>query len=189
MNRNQAIAQIVALTLENMRLFSMNVLRAMDETGDPEVQQKIQAGHREIVDGLRPAAAVEVPAPSDNSDVQKKKEGPVFKVEVDNPPALATVPADEPDSSQDEPETQEGPTVFDAAAKQFPAYDPDWFADNLDTARAMCRELLSLRLASIGTEETKAEINRITSKPRVTAFAATDCEKYYNEVTKAILNG
>ena len=78
--------------------------------------------------------------------------------------------------------------TFNVDERAFPMFPDEWFAANLEEAHRYCRELVSARIAEIGTDATRKEIVDVTGRVKVSDFDAEACMKFYRAVTRAIVN-
>ena len=67
----------------------------------------------------------------------------------------------------------------DTYSEEFPNYSDDWFHEDVERGRALCRKLLSKMVSKIGDKATREAIFETTKKPRATDFDAADCMNFY----------
>ena len=176
MDRNEAIARIAETAIEGIYKISNDAIHLLGGVAFGDA----------VVEAARSPESTLTLA----STGEKRPRGRPRKTDAS---ASVAVPVIEPQPTEaeatecDEMDAYHSDT-FNVDERAFPMFPDEWFAANLEEAHRYCRELVSARIAEIGTDATRKEIVDFTGRVKVSDFDAEACMKFYRAVTRAIVN-
>lgn len=185
MHKNEAIARVAESAMKQIYdIAQFAISRVNNEVCDVGLEPMAQTSFTEVVeranaslDALKQDAprqtrkpraskaqeVLEATPTSENDFVDATKE--IEIVPEESPPIEGTTAIIEHDEGHDNPD--------------FPNHDDDWFEEDVERGRQLCRKLLSKMVSKIGDKATREAIFNTTQKPRATDFDATDCMNFY----------
>jgi hypothetical protein len=167
MNKYDALTQVANDAIIHIREFALQTIQTISQ----------------IPDAKAPETAV---ASTTTEETTTKRRGRPRVVEKEETPVSTVAEVititQEADFDTDE---EEEALVFDLEKRIFPAYTVQWFQENLETGRQICRNLLSVRLQQNGGDHVpvRQEMMKITKCGKVTDFTAENCAIYYQTIT------
>jgi len=173
-DRNEAITIVANAAIKAIQDFSLQTMETLRNVSSEKEQAFILP-----IQKKEPTVDSATPASANTSDVQeRKKPGPK--------PGSKRTP--KPEESEDifastkveSVEHTEVAEVFDIDKGVFPDYPMEWFKENLEEAKTICRAIASKRLAGSDLDTTRKEMAQITGVFNVTKFEPEHCMQYYN---------
>jgi hypothetical protein len=183
MHKNEAIARVAEQAMEQIFDIAQYAISQITDGEVSDIQPLVQPHFQEIVKGHAPVQEhikgrkTRTPKPKEiepdpvaaNDFVDEQKEiepEPNSTKDYEAPPFLAV---SESDADEGDDNTE------------FPNHPDDWFGEDVERARNLCRALLAKMMASSGPNETRKNLTETTGKSRATDFDAEDCMKFYRK--------
>jgi len=181
MHKNEAIARVAEQAMEQIFDIAQYAISQITDGEVSDIQPMVQT---KFVEVMERAEQTEKPARKPRTTKPK---------EIEPDPVAANDFVDEQKEIEPEPDSTkdyEAPPFFAVSESdadegddnpEFPNHPDDWFEEDVERARNLCRALLAKMMASSGPNETRKNLTETTGKSRATDFDAEDCMKFYRK--------